>query len=148
MVKIGQKLDTNKFIKGANNGTIQKKVSNEINFFRLSIGNTQKEFLNELINITHMKPGQLVWQSILFAKKENIDISFLNEYINFITNKAHGIAVNVQKVMKVHESLKDLSNHYKTTGYNIKIKGVVFLYLLNYAHKYLKIDISKYKNFN
>lgn len=148
MVKIGQKIDTNKFIKAANNGTVPNKNKKDINFFILSVGSTQKEFIDKLVNKTGMKPGQLVWQSILFTNNENIDISFLNEYINFITDKTHGITVTLQKVMNVHDSLKEISQYYKSLSYNIKIKGVVFLYLLNYAKNYLKMDISEYKNFN
>ncbi|MCO6559786.1 MAG: hypothetical protein J6574_01620 [Gilliamella sp.] len=118
------------------------------NQFRLSIGQNQKDFIDKLTKATNLRKGELIWQSVLFANNQKVAISLLNEYFNFIYDKKHGIVTYFQKVMTSHVDLKNASEHYKKEGYNIGIKGVVLLYLLNYASNYLRIDISEYKNFN
>ncbi|MFQ0972227.1 hypothetical protein [Gilliamella sp. BG6] len=151
MVKIGEKLNRDDFLKGANNGTIKTTANTkkrENNQFFLSVGSAQNKFINKLAEMTKLRKGDLVWQSILYAKNQNITTSFINEYINFIYDKKHGIRIYIQKVMTSHENLKEASELYKKEGYNIKIKGVLLAYLLNYAQNHLKIDISEYRNFN
>ncbi|MBI0007001.1 hypothetical protein H3S74_12250 [Gilliamella sp. W8126] len=143
-----EKLDKNAFLKGANNGGIVKTTGRKITHFRLSLGQTQKEFISKLLEMTNLRIGQLIWQSILYTNTNEVSTSFLNEYINFIYDKKHGIEMSIQKVMTSHDNLKSLSKSYKSLGYNIGIKGVVLLYLLNYAKNYLKMDITKYKNFS
>lgn len=116
--------------------------------FRLSVGQNQKDFIDNLLKKTGLRIGQLVWQSILYANSHNIDIPFLNEHINFICDKKHGLEIGIQKVMTSHDNLKEAAKNYKSLNYKIGIKGVVLLYLLYYAKYHLKMDIKKYKNFN
>ncbi|NBI13676.1 hypothetical protein GVX81_08675 [[Haemophilus] felis] len=152
MQAIGETLDIQKFIKKANNGNIKKadvidkpkKVGNQ---FMLSLSEEQKAFLEELSSKTNLSHSQVVWNAFLFAQGHKIDIGFLNQHINFVYNKKHGIATRLQKIMNLHEDLKALSSYYKGTGYNIGIKGVVLLYLLYFAQNHLKMDISAFKNF-
>lgn len=123
-------------------------ADSNVKHFRLSLGKAQKDFINILTQRTDLRIGPLVWQSVLYKNTHDINISFLNKYLNFIYDKKHGISVSVQKIMTSHNDLKNASQNYKKIGYNIGIKGVVLLYLLNYACHYLKMDISQYENFN
>lgn len=157
MQKIGKNFDREAFLKGANNGNIKQKsietkaiaTKNKISKqFILSVGQTQKDFIDELVRDTGMKSGAIIHRAVLFAKDEPITLDFMNEYINFVYDKVHGVNFTVQNTMNVNESLKTLSKHYKEVGYNIGIKGVVLLYLLYYAKNFLNLDISQYSNFS
>ncbi len=153
MEQLGKKLDRTAFLKGANNGSIQPKVE-EVKkepakkttnrHFILSFEEPQKQFIDELVEATGITTGKLILQAILFNKNEPISLDFLNEHINFIYSKGKGKSITVQNPMLVHESLKNLSKHYKDAGYNIGNKGVVLLYLLNYAKHFLNQDISRF----
>ncbi|MDG2957038.1 hypothetical protein P7L95_09820 [Bisgaard Taxon 10/6] len=156
MEKLG-KLDKKAFIKGADNGSIKSKKAvsvkvpsekNKTRQFVLSLVAEQKAFLDELVEYTKVGRGQLIYQSLLFAKDKPISLDFMQNYINFIYDKRAGQNIQVTKVMDVHDSLKELNNHYKELGISIGIKGVVMLYLLNYAKNYLEIDISRFANFS
>jgi hypothetical protein len=150
MVKIGEKLNRDVFLKSANNGILKKTTNNkkrEGNQFFISVGQTQKEFIDKLSEETKLRKGDLVWQSVLFANNQNVTTNFITDYINFIYDKKHGIKTGIQKVMTSHENLKSANELYKKEGYKIGIKGVLLAYLLNYAKNHQKMDISKYKNF-
>jgi hypothetical protein len=152
MMEIGEKSNKKLLLESANNGTLKQENNKEesqkkrkINQFCLSLTVEQKEFIYKLVGITKLRPGHLIWQSILFVNNNPISLDFLNEYISFIYDKKHGTGTNIQKVMTTHQTLKEASTMYKNIGYNIGIKGVVLIYLLNYAKNHLKIDISKLK---
>lgn len=151
MEQLGKKFDREAFLKGANNGAIKQSPPADTKArrkqFLLSLSEEQKKFLDELVEATEMRSGQLIFQAILFAKNEPVSLDFLNDYINFVYSKKQGVATMVQNTMSVHDSLKTLSKHYKEVGYTIGIKGVVILYLLNYAKNYLNQDISRFLNF-
>lgn len=156
MEQLGKKFDREAFLKGANNGNgaikqltsvDTKDIKTRRKQFLLSLSEEQKQFLDELVEATEMRSGQLIFQAILFAKNEPVSLDFLNDYINFVYSKKQGVATMVQNTMSVHDSLKTLSKHYKEAGYTIGIKGVVILYLLNYAKNHLNQDISRFLNF-
>lgn len=152
MQKIRLEIDKKDFIRKANNGGIKnvevvdkpKRVGNQ---FVLSLSEDQKAFIDELSSKTDLSNSQVVWNAVLFANGNKIEVDFLNQHINFIYNKKHGVPTRLQKTMTLHEDLKALSAYYKGIGYNIGIKGVVMLYLLNFAKNHLKMDISAFKNF-
>lgn len=151
MEQLGKKFDREAFLKGANNGAIKQLPPVDTKArrkqFLLSLSEEQRKFLDELVKVSELKYGKLIFQSILFAKNEPIRLDFLNDYINFVCGKNQGRTTMVQNTMYVHDSLKTLSKHYENMGYKIGIKGVVILYLLNYAKNYLNQDISRFLNF-
>ncbi len=143
------------FIRKADNGSIkpQQQVVKKPrvgNQFTLSLSGEQETLLNSLTDLTGERRGQIIWQALVFAKKEPISLDFLNEYINFVyyKGKTERTKIHIQRVVSAHEDLKELSSYYKGVGYNIGIKGVVLLYLLNYAKNHLKMDISSFENFS
>jgi hypothetical protein len=156
MIKVKEELNRAPFLKGLSNEILKQENKKEeppqtkrkINQICLSLTKEQKEFIYELVGITKLRPGHLIWQSVLFVNNNPINLDFLNEYISFIYDKKQGTGTNIQKVMTTHKTLKEVSLMYKNIGYSIGIKGVALIYLLNYAKNYLKIDISKYKNFS
>ena len=156
MEKIGKNFDRTAFLKGANNGNIKRKSTENKAIetktkiskqFVLSVGQMQKDFIDELVKVSGLKSGAIIHRAVLFVKDEPISIDFMNEYINFVYDKVHGVNFTVQNTMNVNESLKTLSKHYKDIGYNIGIKGVILLYLLYYAKNCLNLDIAQYSNF-
>ena len=152
MEQLGKKFDKEAFLKGANNGAIKQSPPADTKAtrrkqFLLSLSEEQKKFLDELVESTELRSGHLIFQAILFAKNEPVSLDFFNDYINFVCSKNQGVATMIQNTMSVHDSLKTLSKHYKEAGYTIGIKGVVILYLLNYAKNHLNQDISRFLNF-
>lgn len=113
---------------------------------KLLLSEQQKELINKItVKADVVTYGELVWRALLYAKREMITIDYLINYISFITDKQHDNVVYLQNRFTLHSDLKALSQSYKEIGYNIKMKGVVLLYVLYYADKALNVDISQYR---
>jgi len=113
----------------------------------LSLSSDQRDFLDKIADKSNLNFGELTWRALLYTDKELI-VDFLNEYIQFITSKEHGVRTYLQNRYTLQDDLKALSKSYKEIGYNIGIKGVVVLYILYYAENKFDIDISNYKRYN
>lgn len=112
---------------------------------KLLLSEQQKELINKIAEKENVVTGELVWKALLYAKREMITIDYLINYISFVTDKQHDNVVYLQNRFTLHNDLKALSQSYKEIGYNIRIKGVVLLYVLYYADKALNVDISQYR---
>lgn len=112
---------------------------------KLLLSEQQKELINKIAEKENVVTGELVWRALLYAKRGMITIDYLINYISFVTDKQHDNVVYLQNRFTLHNDLKALSQSYKESGYNIRIKGVVLLYVLYYADKALNVDISQYR---
>ncbi|KGQ42098.1 hypothetical protein JP28_11960 [Gallibacterium anatis] len=112
---------------------------------RLALSETQKNFINKVAEKEGIVTGELVWRALLYVNREVITTNYLMNYITFITDKEHNAITYLQNRFTLHNDLKILSQSYKEIGYNIKMKGVVLLYVLYYADKVLNMNISQYR---
>jgi hypothetical protein len=121
-----------------------KKV-NQVKQIKLALSERQKNFINEMALKEGLVTGELVWRALLYANRDVIATSYFMNYITFITDKGHDEIIHLQNRFTLYSDLKSLNQSYKNIGYNLKMKGIVLLYVLYYADKALNIDISQYR---
>lgn len=157
MMKIPTKKSTvekEQFIKSANNGNPsvedqeKTKAKRKYSYANttLNLTSNQVKLLNDVLSQSKLDSvAHLLYTSISFAEVDPFKVTDFSSYIPLLVEKSNNIKKVTYRKQGVYDILKDKSEHYKATWINMPIKGVVLMYLLNYAKKKLGMDIERYR---